>query len=312
MKGWSGWGGEEGPDPTKLAFAVGGVLGLIVLAWMMFARAEDERVSSSGFSDGRAGVASSAFFSRRGPKAVPFADRPAAAPPSSATFSPGSLSSLRLEPVPGASAGAAVSASGSASAPLAGSAAAAAAPSSPGASGAAPDPKEMAAAGVPTDAAGLKRIGSDSGLLTGAISRLLDHPKILRALLNNKLVVDALMDRDDSKRNCSDAGALQAGLSSPGAGVYESQMMPLVSAALARPDAVAAMAGSEMGSRLMACPSVQALSHNGPGIAAIVLANPQAVSIATDPRVAQALSSTAQGAALLGGVQSSAGGVSPP
>ncbi|HEX4047446.1 MAG TPA: hypothetical protein VH309_06410, partial [Elusimicrobiota bacterium] len=171
-----------------------------------------------------------------------------------------------------------------------------------------PDPKELAAAGVPTDAAGLKRLGSDGGLLTGAIARLLDHPRILRALLDNKLVVDALMDRDDSKRNCADAGALQAGLSSPGAASYESQMMPLVSGVLSRPDTLAAVAGSRMASRLMSCPSVQGLAHDPAGLMAIATSNPQAVSMVSDPRVTQALSSTSEGSSLLGGVQSSVGG----
>jgi hypothetical protein len=294
MRNWHGWDGEEGPDSTKLAFAIGAGLGLLVLGWMLFARAEDDKVSSSGFSDGGAGVASSPFSSQRRAQAGPaFAGRsPEAAPSASAPLS-GALSSVRPEALPGAAA----SVAGSAAATTA-----AAAGNPP------PDPKEMAAAGMPTDAAGLQKLGSDSGLLTGAISRLLDHPRILRALMDNKLVVDALMDRDDSKRNCSDTGALQAGLSSPGAGAYESKMAPLVSAALARPDAVAALAGSEMGSRLMACPSLQGLAHNPAGLMAIAVANPQVVSMASDPRVAQALSSSIQGATLLGGVRSSLSG----
>jgi hypothetical protein len=290
MSGWRGWGEAETAHPARLAFGVGAALGLVFLGWMTVARSGEERVSSSGFSDGGAGAVSPGIFERRARTGLSLVGRGDAAAPAS----------VKLGVLPGG---------GPAGAPLAAPAPSAAAAPAPAPSAAPPpDPQELAAAGLPTDAAGLKKLGSDSGLLTGAISRLLDHPRILRALLDNKLVVDALMDRDDSRRNCSDAGALQAGLSSPGAGAYESKMMPLVSAALARPDAVAALAGSEMGSRLMACPSVHALAQNPAALTAIAAANPQAVSMVSDPRVAQALASSAEGATILGGVQSSAGG----
>ena len=70
--------------------------------------------------------------------------------------------------------------------------------------------------------------------------------------------------------------------------------------------------GSEMGSRLMSCPSVHALANNPAALTAIAMSNPTAVSMVSDPRVASALASTSQGSSLLGGVQSSmGGGVSP-
>ncbi|MFI5349095.1 MAG: hypothetical protein ACHQ2Z_06100 [Elusimicrobiota bacterium] len=255
---------------------------MLILGWILFARSENENISSNGFNSGGGGGTASAYSSeRRAQTGLSFVGRSDAASPIASA--PASAAAATAAPAP---------ASADAAPP--------------------PDPKEMAAAGVPTDAAGLRSLGSDSGLLTGAISRLLDHPRVLRALLDNRIVVAALMDRQDSKRNCSDAGALQAGLSSPGAGAYESKMMPLISAALARPDAVAAMAGSEMGSRLMACPSVKALANNPAGLMAIAAANTPAVAMVSDPRVAQALSTSVQGASLLGGVQSSLGGGSAP
>lgn len=300
MNGWRGWGGREevGADPTnlKLSFAIGAGLGLLVLGWMIFARAGDERISSSGFSEGGAAVASSPFSrERRAQTGLALVGNSVAAPPSS----------VRLDSTPGSSPYAAggVAPGASAAAAPAGTAAPAAAAPAPYA--APVDPKEMAAAGLPTDSAGLKKLGSNNGMLTDAIARLIDHPKILKALFDNKLLVSALMDSDTSKRNCSDAGALQSALSASSAGSYTGQMMGLVSSVLSRPDTAAALAGSEMGTRLMSCPSVHALASNPSGLMAIAMANPQALSMLSDPRVAQALSSSAQGASLLGGVQSS-------
>ena len=295
MNGWRGWGDEEGgPDPRKISFAIGAGLGALVLCWMVFARSGEENVSSNGFSDGGAGVAPASFsFERRKQTGLSMVSGAVAAAPSS----------VKTEAVPGSASGAAPAAAP----PAAAVRAPVAVVSETSGAVAPPDTKEMAAAGVPTDPAGLMKIGGDVGLLTNAISRLLDHPRILRALLDNTTVVNALMDREDARRACSDAGALQAGLSSPGAGAYEMKMMPLVSAALARPDAVTALAGSQMGARMMACPSAQALARNPAGLMAIAAANPQVVSMVSDPRVAQALASTSEGTSLVGGVQSSIG-----
>ncbi len=295
---WRRPGEDDGSDATKLAFGIGAAAGLLVLGWVFFARSGEEGVSSNGFRDGGAGGVASPFSrERRSQTGLAFVRLTESSAPSS----------VRPEALPGAAAAApALPAPSAGVAPAPAGASPAGAPEAAGPA-APPDPGELAKAGLPTDPAGLKRLGSDSGLLTGAIARLLDHPRILRALLDNKTVVDALMDREDSRRNCSDAGALQSSLSAPGAGAYETQMMPLVKAALARPEAVAAMAGSEMGSRLMACPSLQGLAHNPAGLMAIATANPQAVAMVSDPRVTQALTSSAQGASLLGGVQSSVG-----
>lgn len=295
---------EADPRRVKTAIAAAVVVACVALLlwWIHLARSEDETVSSNGFRDS-GGPSGSPFsperrsqtglaFVRLGDVAgSPSSVKPEASASSAAVVSASAPSAPGLAAqVPGASPASAV----------------------PGAAGAPPDPKEMAAHGVPTDAAGLKKLGSDSALLTGAISKLLDHPRILKALLDNKLVVNALMDREDSKRNCSDAGALQSALSTPGATAYEKQMSPLISAALARPDAIVAMAGSEMGSRLMACPSVQGLARNTSGLMAIAAANPTAVSMVTDPRVVQAMTLTTAGTSLLGNVQSSVGTPSLP
>jgi hypothetical protein len=301
MSDWRHPGKKEGPSPEKMAVVAGTVVGLLLLGWMFYARSGDEAASSSGFQESGPGAVP--FSSeRRSQTGLNYVRLPDAEPASSSTFSSGALSSVKAESLPGGSPAAA----SPAPAPAPGPAAAPPAPEKPAAEKPV-DPKEIAAAGMPTDAAGLKRLGSDPSLLTGAISKLLDHPRILAAILNNKLVVDALMNRDDAKRDCADAGALQAGLSSPSAGAYMNQYAPLVKAVLARPDTLAAVAGSEMGSRMLDCPSASGLAHNPSGLMAIAAANPQAVGLVSDPGIAQALSSTSQGAALLGGVQSSIG-----
>jgi hypothetical protein len=300
VNGWQGRGDQDEDFKAALArlkvpFAIGGVLGLLVLCWMRFARADEERVvSSSGFSESGAGLASSPFAPSRAPAPAPktglsLVSRSDAPPPSS----------VRLDSAPGGDRYAASSPgspSGAAANPAPAQAAAEAAPAA--------DPKEMAAAGLPTDAAGLKRFGSDNRMMTDAIARLLDHPRLLKALFDNKLVVSALMDRETSQRNCSDGAALQSALSSPGAGQAMNAFSGLISNVLSRPDTVAALAGSEMGSRLMACPSIHALASSPAGLASVVMSNPQAMTLASDPRVAQALTTLPQGPALLGDVQS--------
>lgn len=299
MNGWRGWRNpdqqEDKADPVflKLSFAIGALLGLLVLGWMRFARADEERVvSSSGFSEGGAGLASSPFSANPGARTgLSLVSRSDAPPPSSVRLDSTPGVSPYAAPAPAQTAGAVAAAPAQAPA--------APAPSSP------VDPKEMAAAGLPTDAAGLQRFGSNNRMMTDAIARLIDHPRILKALFDNKLVVSALMDRETSRRNCSDASALQSALSSPDAGQAMNAFSSLFSSVLSRPDTAAALAGSEMGSRLLSCPSVHALASSPAGLMGIVTSNPQALTMVSDPRIAQALSSLPQGPALLGGVQSS-------
>jgi hypothetical protein len=166
---------------------------------------------------------------------------------------------------------------------------------------------EMAAAGLPVDPDGLRKLGQKDGLLTAAFKRLLDHPRVISALFNNKLVVDAVMNREAGKKYCANSSDLAAILSNPNDSDMK-ELQPLVHQALSRADTAAAFAGSAMASRLMECPSVQGLVNDRAAVMSIVQSNPDALGIASDPRVAQAVSDNQQAGGLMSGLQSSLGG----
>lgn len=169
-------------------------------------------------------------------------------------------------------------------------------------------PAELAAAGLPVTPAGFAKLGSQKGLLSAAVAKLLDHPRVLKAVLDNRLVVDGLMGRDVSRRNCSDAGALRAELSDSKSSRMTT-LLPLIQQALSKPAAATAMLTSELGSRLMACPSLKSLSSDPSSLMSVAMANPKALGLVTDPRVAQALSANPQAAGMFGKVQAGLGGV---
>ena len=71
---------------------------------------------------------------------------------------------------------------------------------------------------MPTDAKGLRNLGAKEGLLSALAAKMLDHPKIMAAIFNNKQVVDAFMSRARVKENCESGGALKSYLSDPSSG----------------------------------------------------------------------------------------------
>jgi hypothetical protein len=275
----------------KRGFAVGAALGAIVLAWLWLARPGDDALSSGGFNlPGAPGGAIP--FDRKGQTGLSMVRIGDALDPAAGAAGPVSAAPADVQLSVG-SAGAAGTAAG---APVISTAVPEAAAS----------PAEMAGAGLPTDAAGFKNLGAQKGLLTAAFNRLIEHPRLLRALFNNTLVVDALMSRDSSQQNCSSPAALQAVLSNPQSDAMR-QMMPVVQNALSHPEAAGAFAGSVLATRLMNCPSVQGLAKSPSGIMAVVQSNPAAVGILTDPRVAQAVADSPQAGGLLTGLESSLG-----
>lgn len=169
------------------------------------------------------------------------------------------------------------------------------------------DPKELAAAGLPTDAKGLQRLGAEKGLLSAAVRKLMDHPRVLKAILDNKLVVDAVMGRETSRRNCSDPGALKSVLSDPKSGPMQN-LYPIIQQALSKPASAAAMLSSELGSRIMECPSTKAITSDPSMMMSVAMSNPAALKMVSDPRVAQALTANPQAAGMFANVQSGLGG----
>jgi len=163
------------------------------------------------------------------------------------------------------------------------------------------DPKELAKVGLPTDAKGLAGLGARQGVLSAVVEKFLAHPAVLKAVFNNKLVVDAFMNRDIAKRNCSDAGALKNYLSdSQSAGM--TKVFPVIQTVLNHPEAAGALAGTAMAKRVMDCPSVKAVSNDQAAVGAIAVGNPQAMMLMADPRLTAALVSNPQASSMLSGL----------
>lgn len=294
-------------DGIKLKALIGFGCVAAVVAWMMFASPGEEAASSRGFNMGAVGSAPSGAPGR------PFESRPRTSLEMvSAKIGDGPAgvtSSLYRQTPPS---DASVSPAAAASQPP--SAAPAPAPAAPAAAppaSAADEAKELASAGIPTDARGLQNLGAKEGMLSSLAAKMLDHPKILAAVFNNKMVVDAFMSRARVRENCENGGALKNYLSDPKSGGM-TKVFPVIEKALSRPDnassLVSALAGTEMVKRLSDCPSLKQVGNDSSAIVSIAMANPKALGLVMDPRGVAALSANPQAAAALAGVTSKLGG----
>jgi len=249
-------------------FAIGVSLGLLVVLWLWFSRPADELLSSGGFNlpvDG----------SR--PSAAPFPSRP---PVQSG------LGFVRAQDV------------GEARPEAAG--ASALAPAAPTGDAAA-----LAQIGAPSDRGGLARLGAEKGLLGRLVAgAAASHPAALRALLNNKTLVDAYFARPLVAQNCASGASLKSYLSNGSDPQGVSEEVGLVRGLMRNPDAASAAVGTEFASRLLSCPSVGQLASNQGAVFSIAGANPALAGLVGDPAAAAALASNPQAMALLGGVQS--------
>lgn len=292
----------------KRGALIGAGFAAIVVGWMIFARPGEEAASTRGFDLGSAGGSSPSASSR------PFSPRPKTGldlVSSEIGDGPESVKPANdlgsQDPAPRAAPPTAASqAQGAAPPPAPPAPAPAPAPSSP-----ADDAKALASAGIPTDAAGLGRLGAERGMLSSLAGKLLDHPNVLKAIFNNKTVVDAFMNRKGAKENCQSGGALKSYLSDSGDGGMNS-VLPVIQKALGNPatasSLVSALADTEMVKRASACPSIQELSKDPTAVMTIAMANPKALSVVMDPRGAAALASNPQASSALAAVQSKMGG----
>ena len=309
MSQWSEDGDAKAPrdwGALKQGAVIGVACSLAVIAWMVFARPSEEAPSTRGFNMSAAGGGPSNNAGR------PFAARP--------KTSLDMVSAQIGDGPPGVTAGiyagtltnsAEIAASTATAAPLPPSSSAPKAAAPPAPASAADEAKDLAAAGVPTDANGLNNLGAKEGLLSALAAKMLDHPKVLAAIFNNKTVVDAFMSRGRVKENCQSGAALKTYLSDPNSGGM-TKVLPVIQQALSSQATssalVSALAGTEMVKRLSACPSAQALSHDSSAVMSIAISPPKAFGVMMDPRGMAALASNPQAAGVLAGLQSKAGG----
>ncbi len=284
---------------------IGAGCAALVVGWMMFARPGEEASSTRGFNMGSEGGAPSGAPGR------PFAARP--------KTSLDMVSSAIGDGPPGVTSGLYAGTMGDQASPAAPQPAAqapaaappAAAPPASAPASAADEVKALASAGIPTDAKGLSNLGAKEGLLSSLAAKLLNHPKVLAAIFNNKTVVDAFMSRKRAKENCESGGALKSYLSDPNSGGM-TKVFPVIQQAMSNQATasalVSALADTEMVKRVSACPSLQALSNDSTAVVSIAMANPKALGMMMDPRGMAALASNPKAAGVLSGLQSKMGG----
>lgn len=290
-------------DVIKRMALAGAGCGAAVIAWMMFASPGEQAASSRGFDMGSAGGSPSSGARR------PFAERPKTSLDMVSSKigdgPPGVTSSLyrQVAPAPEEASPPAAPAPPAASPPAADAPAPAVS--------AEEEAKDLAKAGIPTDAKGLSNLGAKEGMLSSLAAKMLDHPRILAAVFNNKTVVNAFMSRARVKENCESGGALKSYLSDPASGGM-TKVAPVIQQALSKPAAssalVSALAGTEMAKRLGACPSVKQVVDDPTAIASIAMSNPKALSLLMDPRSAAALAANPQAASAFAVVTSKLGG----
>jgi hypothetical protein len=311
MSEWREEKAEAAPlnwNDLRMKALIGAGCAGVVIAWMVFARPGEDAPSSSGFNLGAAGGSRGAATGR------PFETRPK----TSLDMVSSQIGDGPAGVQAGIYAGSVTQGEALASARSGGPAAAAApappaaaAPAPPAPVSAADDAKNLAAAGVPTDAKSMNRLGGEPGMLSSLAGKLLDHPNILRAIMNNKTVVDAFMSRSRVKENCQNAGALKSYLSDPNSQGMKN-VFPLIQAGLSdssrSASLVGALADTAMVKAITACPSLNALSNDTGAIVSIAMGNPKALGLVTDPRGMAALASNPAAAGALAGLQSKLGG----
>lgn len=301
---------DRGGADVKKGLLIGAVAAGAVIAWMVFARPSDELHSTSGFDMGSTSGSPSGGrpFEARPKTSLDMVSAKIGEAPSSVApgLLPGSqepqAAQDKVEPAPAAAAAQA------ASAPAASKEnPAAVAKESPE-----DEAKTLAGAGVPTDARGLNNLGAQPGMLSALAAKMLNHPKVLAAVFNNKKVVDAFMSRKTVQENCQNGESLKNYLSDPNSGGMKN-VFPVIQQALGNSATasglVSALAGTEMATRLTACPSLKQVGNDSSAITSIAMANPKAMGLLMDPRGMTALASNPQAAGALAGLQSKLGGL---
>ncbi len=130
--------------------------------------------------------------------------------------------------------------------------------------------------------------GATKGLLTNAVGNLLRKPGLIKAMLDNSLVINAFMNRASVQGLVNNPKALMNFATSDGR-VSTFLNNSIVKAALANKDVVSAVADSGLMEQLLQTPAVQALTSNPDAVNQILQQNPQLASAFNNPNVASAL-----------------------
>jgi hypothetical protein len=283
----------SGEDGDRRAMTIGFACGLgfvlLIGAWVWLARPSEDAPTSSGFSFGGAAAGAAGG-------AAPFARREETG-----------LSYVRIGDIegrygPGAASASAAPAAG---APSAGQAAAGSRPSAAAApSEAALSPKEREVLKAAAGSLGPKEAQALGGsrALWMAAQKVAEYPAVMGFLLNNKFVVDAYMNRADTKEACSNPKAMADYFANTHSDFDVARQM-----AKANPQVAQVALGSELFQRVANCPGMQGFVTN-PALVVGVATNPSALAIITDPGVVSALTANPESSKLFSQFQNSESG----
>jgi len=148
-----------------------------------------------------------------------------------------------------------------------------------------------AAADTPVDPAAAKKdtaMGFAYGALTKAAGKLLNNPKALAALFNNDYVEKGFLARDTVKKATASEAALVSYLKNP-ANLSLFMAKEPVQRGMNNGELVNVMASSKLVGAMMDTPGGKALLNDPGALADVVKANPNLVTVLSNPVVLQAL-----------------------
>ncbi|MDO8806186.1 MAG: hypothetical protein Q7R35_17355 [Elusimicrobiota bacterium] len=120
--------------------------------------------------------------------------------------------------------------------------------------------------------------GYKKGYLSYAVEKVMNNPKAVGALMNNKYVVEGFMSRGTVKSATGSAQGLANYLKSDGPSNFMNN--PVVKAALNNPALVSAVAGSGMVSAMLNTPAAKALMNDPAALSDLINNNPQLMALA--------------------------------
>jgi len=133
-----------------------------------------------------------------------------------------------------------------------------------------------------------RSVGLAKGYLSYAMGKVINNPKALGALLNNKHVINGFMSRDTVKNATASPEALADFLKN-GSAIGNFMNNSAVQSALNNPAALSAAAGSGFMTALINTPAGQALLNDPLAMANVITANPQLIGLMSDPKIMELL-----------------------
>lgn len=135
-----------------------------------------------------------------------------------------------------------------------------------------------------------QRTGSESSLLVKGLQRLLHYPRVIRAVLDNDLVVRGFMNGKAAKKFCGDSKALADHLSDTKNPVGVKLFMAGFRDAFSSPPALQAVLGSKLTQTVLSdCAAIEPMIRDQGLVTQIALNNPQALMMLGNPVLVQAM-----------------------